>query len=75
MHLAYVLPLLLMVTITFNDYHFLNKEAIIKPASRSKCYFFSHSSYSAKFHDPLNWKCIFTGPAEQICGTFKNWFK
>ena len=38
--------------------YFFNEEAIIKPASRSKCFCFSHSNYSKIFHGPLNWKCI-----------------
>ena len=38
--------------------YFFNEEVIIKPASRSKCFCFSHSFYSKIFHGPLKWKCI-----------------
>ena len=38
--------------------YFFKEEAIIKLASRSKCFCFSHPNYSKIFHGPLNWKCI-----------------
>ena len=38
--------------------YFFNEEVIIKPASRSKWFCFSHSFYSKIFHGPLKWKCI-----------------
>ena len=38
--------------------YLFNAEAIIKQASRSKCFYFSHSFYTKIFHGPLKWKCI-----------------